>query len=51
MKYLEKLVAIKSYENCNEIIEFLKNELTGKVKEVEVFGDSIKILIAGLNLN
>lgn len=51
MKYLEKLVAIKSYENCNEIIEFLKNELTGKVKEVEVLGDSIKILIAGLNCN
>ena len=51
MNNLEKLVGLKSDENCNEILKFLKNELTDKVKEIEILGDDTKILIAGLNCN
>lgn len=51
MKNLEKLVAIKSDENCNQILEYLKNELTGKVKEIEIVGENVKVLIAGINTN
>lgn len=51
MRNLEKLVAIKSDENCNQIIKFLENELTGKVKELKIIGEDAKILIAGLNTN
>ena len=51
MENLEKLVAIKSDENCNQILEYLKNQLTGKVKEVKIIGEDAKILIAGINTN
>lgn len=51
MKNLEKLVGLKSDGNCNEILKFLKRELTDKVKEIEILGDDTKILIAGLNCN
>lgn len=51
MENLEKLVAIKSDENCNQILEYLKNQLTGKVKEVKIIEKDAKILIAGINTN
>ncbi len=49
MKNLERLVAIESYENCNKILDYIKNELESKAVEVKVFGDDTKILLAGLN--
>ncbi len=51
MENLEKLVAIKSDKNCNQILEYLKNQLTGKVKEVKIIEKDAKILIAGINTN
>ena len=35
MKNLKNLVAIKSDENCDEIIEFLNNELSCKAEQIE----------------
>lgn len=32
MKNLEKLVAIPSFENCEEILEYLKGRLENKVQ-------------------
>lgn len=49
MKYLEKLVSIRSDENCDLILEFIKEELSSKVDEVRILGESNKILIAGIN--
>ena len=49
MKYLEKLVSIKSDENCDEILTYLKNELVFRVKDIKILGKDEKILIAGLN--
>lgn len=49
MKNLEKLVGIRSDENCDSILEFLKTELNGTAQEVAIFGDETKILIAGIN--
>ena len=51
MNYLEKLVGIRSDENCDQILEFIKDELSDKAVEVKIFGDDIKILIAGINTN
>lgn len=51
MKNLEKLVAIKSDENCNQILEYLKNQLASKVKEIKLIGEDTKILIVGINSN
>ena len=49
MKYLKKLVSIKSDENCDEILNYLKSELMYRVKELKILGEEEKILIAGLN--
>lgn len=49
LEKLEKLVNIRSDENCDLILEFIKNELINKVKEVKIFGKSKKVLIAGIN--
>ena len=49
MKYLEKLVAIKSNENCDEIIDYIKSELKDKVEEIVVAGTTTKVLIIGIN--
>lgn len=49
MKYLKKLVSIKSDENCDEILNYLKSELMHRVKELKILGEEEKILIAGLN--
>ncbi len=54
MKTLEKLkelVKIRSDENCDLILEFIKNQLMNKVEEVKIFGSNKKILIAGINTN
>ncbi len=49
MKNLEKLVNIRSDENCDEILKTIYNELDGKVQEINIFGQSSKILMAGIN--
>lgn len=49
MKNLEKLVGIRSDENCDLILDFLKDELYGSAQEIKILGDETKILIAGLN--
>lgn len=51
LEKLEKLVNIRSDENCDLILEFIKNELVNKVEEVKIFGESKKVLIAGINTN
>lgn len=51
MKNLEKLVAIPSFENCEEILEYLKGRLENKVQELQILGTDKKILLAGLNTN
>lgn len=49
MENLKKLVAIKSDENCNEIIDYLKKELNDKVEKIMTFGETTKVLIVGIN--
>lgn len=49
LEKLEKLVNIRSDENCDTILEFIKNELINKVEEVKIFGESKKVLFAGIN--
>lgn len=49
MKNLERLVAIKSDNNCDEILNFIVEELKNKVTEIKIFGNDVKVLLAGIN--
>lgn len=49
MKYLEKLVSIRSDKNCDKILEYIKAELDKTAVEVRIFGVENKILLAGIN--
>ena len=50
MKNLKNLVSIRSDYSCDQIIEFLKNELQSKVKDLQIFEENgVKVFIAGIN--
>ena len=49
MKYLEKLVNIRSDNTCDQIIDYLKEELISKTKEVKIIEKEDKVLIVGIN--
>lgn len=49
MLNLEKLVNIRSDENCDLILEKIKEELESSVSEVKILNKTSKILLAGIN--
>ena len=49
MEYLEKLVSIRSDENCDQILNYIKTELESKAVDVKIIQDDTTILIAGIN--
>ena len=54
MENLKKLIAINSYENKDQIINFLNDYFTGKVKEIKIVKNkenNNKNLIIGINTN
>ena len=49
MENLEKLIKKTSFNGCDDILLFLKDELESKVQELKIFGDKTKIFLAGIN--
>lgn len=51
MKNLEKLVSIRSDENCDKIVSFLQNQLKNDAFETQVFDDCSKgkVVFVGIN--
>ena len=49
MENLKKLIAKQSFENCDDILLFLKDELKDKVQELKIFGKDTKVFLAGIN--
>ena len=42
MENLKNLIKIKSYQNCDEILEYLKNNLGNKVEELSILATQQK---------
>lgn len=51
LEILKKLVSIKSFDSCNEIVDFLKDYLKGKVKEIKIIDNKFgkKSVLIGIN--
>lgn len=49
MKNLEKLVNIRSDENCDKILKKIYEEMKDKVQEIKILGQENKIFLAGIN--
>ncbi len=49
MLNLEKLVNIRSDENCDKILDKIYEEMKDKVQEIKILGQKNKIFLAGIN--
>lgn len=49
MKILKELVEIPSCNNCDDILEYIKEKLIDKVEEINIYGNKSKFLLAGIN--